>query len=275
MVPRPGRHAMWCSAVATGNVAEVRCPCNFQSAYYVRCGVWGTVPPLWVTKCKCTCNCACSLSTARGSEGGVRKSKPNSVRTARKLAAKRDVVLAWLEERGHDVTVLRGQSDKVLLTAAYAACGRRMRKIRATTASLHSHYSNVMAAARLRPVDVVADGARADEDPRRVRTAREAKVFYASYAWRRLRYEVLKRDKQTCQLCGASRATGAVLQADHIKPLRYYWHLRLNPNNVQTMCEPCNHGKGNWDETDWRPPAPEMRSRVKSRRTTEACARSG
>lgn len=187
-------------------------------------------------------------------------------RTLRKLAAKRDTVMAWLEERGHNVSALRGQPDKMVLLVAYAACGRKMRTIRGSAASLHSHYSNVMAAARLRPCDMIPRERRTDLDGDRVRTQEEAKKFYASYEWRKLRYQVLKRDNQTCQLCGAGRE--AVLQADHIKPLRYYWHLRLDPANVQTMCHPCNHGKANWDETDWRVVVgPQKQPRVKSRRS--------
>jgi 5-methylcytosine-specific restriction endonuclease McrA len=28
--------------------------------------------------------------------------------------------------------------------------------------------------------------------------------------------------------------------------------LALDPENVQTLCEPCNIGKGDRDQTDWR-----------------------
>lgn len=39
---------------------------------------------------------------------------------------------------------------------------------------------------------------------------------------------------------------------DHIKPVRKYWHLRLDPDNLQVLCADCNRAKGNWDETDFR-----------------------
>lgn len=73
--------------------------------------------------------------------------------------------------------------------------------------------------------------------------------FYTSYAWRRLRMETIKRYGPVCMCC---HADDVVIHVDHIKPLRKYWELRLDPDNVQILCEVCNHGKGNWDETDWR-----------------------
>ena len=42
------------------------------------------------------------------------------------------------------------------------------------------------------------------------------------------------------------------IRGDHIKPIRRYWNLRLDPDNIQILCEECNHGKGSWDETDFR-----------------------
>lgn len=75
-------------------------------------------------------------------------------------------------------------------------------------------------------------------------------AFYKSYEWRRLRYTIIKQYGPTCMACGA---TNKVIHVDHIKPLRKYWHLRLESTNLQVLCEECNHGKGNWDETDFRP----------------------
>ena len=77
-------------------------------------------------------------------------------------------------------------------------------------------------------------------------------AFLSSYEWRRLRMEALKMHGARCQCCGASPSTGAVLNVDHIKPRRKYPHLALDIDNLQVLCGACNHGKGNWDETDWR-----------------------
>lgn len=80
----------------------------------------------------------------------------------------------------------------------------------------------------------------------------QSKEFLQSFEWRALRLEVLKRDKMKCQCCGASPKTGAVMNVDHIKPRKYFPELALDPGNLQTLCVECNHGKGNWDHTDFR-----------------------
>ena len=77
----------------------------------------------------------------------------------------------------------------------------------------------------------------------------DAVKFYETYEWKRLRYATLKKYERKCMCCGS---TEGVFHVDHIKPLRRYWNLRLDPNNVQVLCADCNRGKGNWDETDFR-----------------------
>lgn len=77
-------------------------------------------------------------------------------------------------------------------------------------------------------------------------------AFLRSYEWRRLRMVVLKRDGARCRACGATPSDGVRMNVDHIKPRRKYPELALEADNLQVLCEECNHGKGNWDETDWR-----------------------
>jgi HNH endonuclease len=77
-------------------------------------------------------------------------------------------------------------------------------------------------------------------------------AFLQSYEWRALRMQALKRDGARCQCCGATPDDGVKMHVDHIKPRRKFPHLALDLNNLQVLCEVCNHGKGNWDETDWR-----------------------
>ncbi len=76
--------------------------------------------------------------------------------------------------------------------------------------------------------------------------------FLASYEWRRVRMEVLKEQGPRCACCGASPKDGVRVHVDHIKPRKTHPELRLEKSNLQVLCEVCNHGKGNWDETDWR-----------------------
>ena len=93
----------------------------------------------------------------------------------------------------------------------------------------------------------------------RVTQPKKQKVHYAatdaflqSYEWRRVRMVALKKYGARCQCCGATPADGLKMHVDHIKPRRIYPDLALDVNNLQVLCEVCNHGKGNWDMTDWR-----------------------
>tara|TARA_Y100000310_G_C20491646_1_gene719547 strand:+ start:67 stop:624 length:558 start_codon:yes stop_codon:yes gene_type:complete len=36
-----------------------------------------------------------------------------------------------------------------------------------------------------------------------------------------------------------------ILNVDHIWPIKYYWHLRLDINNLQLLCKECNYYKAN------------------------------
>jgi 5-methylcytosine-specific restriction endonuclease McrA len=64
--------------------------------------------------------------------------------------------------------------------------------------------------------------------------------------------EVIKSRGARCECCGATPANGIVINVDHVKPRRKFPELALDPMNLQVLCNVCNHGKGNWDETDWR-----------------------
>ncbi len=90
--------------------------------------------------------------------------------------------------------------------------------------------------------------------------------FLQSYEWRKLRMEALKLYGNRCQCCGASAADGVRIHVDHIKPRKQYPALALDLSNLQVLCEDCNHGKGNWDDTDWREAelTPEQRQHLSS-----------
>lgn len=56
-----------------------------------------------------------------------------------------------------------------------------------------------------------------------------------------LRFEVFKRDRFTCQYCGA-KAPDVLLEIDHIEPIASGGSDELL--NLITACKPCNLGKG-------------------------------
>ena len=64
--------------------------------------------------------------------------------------------------------------------------------------------------------------------------------------------EALKKYGARCMCCGATPADGAVMNVDHIKPRKLFPWLALDLTNLQILCGECNHGKGNWNMTDWR-----------------------
>jgi predicted restriction endonuclease len=77
-------------------------------------------------------------------------------------------------------------------------------------------------------------------------------AFLESFEWRRVRMAVLKKYGARCQCCGATPKDGVRMHVDHIKPRKIFPELALDQTNLQVLCEVCNHGKGNWDFTDWR-----------------------
>lgn len=77
------------------------------------------------------------------------------------------------------------------------------------------------------------------------------KDFYITREWREVRYQALKLSDGRCACCGRSKDHGVVLHVDHIKPKSKFPHLALTLSNLQVLCEDCNLGKSNKDDTDW------------------------
>jgi len=75
--------------------------------------------------------------------------------------------------------------------------------------------------------------------------------FLESFEWRKLRLEVILKYGRKCQCCGA-KPPNVVIHVDHIKPRKTNPELALDINNLQVLCHECNHGKGNWNTTDFR-----------------------
>lgn len=60
---------------------------------------------------------------------------------------------------------------------------------------------------------------------------------------RAMRYDVLRRDGFRCVKCGRGGEDGVKLHVDHIKPVSRGGKSVMD--NLQTLCEDCNCGKGN------------------------------
>jgi 5-methylcytosine-specific restriction endonuclease McrA len=73
--------------------------------------------------------------------------------------------------------------------------------------------------------------------------------FYNTREWRELRYKTLVMHGKVCMACGAKEG---IFHVDHIKPRSKHPEMELNQDNLQVLCESCNLGKSNTDETDWR-----------------------
>ena len=80
----------------------------------------------------------------------------------------------------------------------------------------------------------------------------ERDAFLESWEWRTVRMRALERDGAKCACCGRTTADGVTMNVDHIRPRKRHPELALTLENLQVLCNECNHGKGNSFETDWR-----------------------
>ena len=92
--------------------------------------------------------------------------------------------------------------------------------------------------------DELCDGLRSAQDIQARRSTAEAlRARERSLMTSRLRVSILRRDDYRCKMCGASRDEGVNLHVDHIVPVSRGG--RTLPENLQTLCQPCNLGKSN------------------------------
>ena len=78
--------------------------------------------------------------------------------------------------------------------------------------------------------------------------------FYKTWEWKKARYNTLKKYGAVCMLCGSDYR----VVVDHIKPRSEYPELELDEDNLQVLCNECNMGKSNDDQTDFRPDEPSL-----------------
>jgi len=84
-------------------------------------------------------------------------------------------------------------------------------------------------------------------------TQSQAQKFYQTHEWTSAKQQILQLYGLECMACNATPKGGAVIVVDHIRPLRFYWGLRLDLNNLQVLCSKCNRQKGSQSEIDLRP----------------------
>jgi hypothetical protein len=72
--------------------------------------------------------------------------------------------------------------------------------------------------------------------------------FYQTTEWIVLRQRVLDHYGSVCMKCGGTDTPSV----DHIKPRSLFPALELEFDNMQVLCKPCNSGKSNRHETDYR-----------------------
>ena len=84
----------------------------------------------------------------------------------------------------------------------------------------------------------IAQAARTRQSTAEAWRQRERSLMSAS-----LRTTILRRDGSRCRMCGTSPFDGASLHIDHITPVS--WGGLTVPENLQTLCQSCNLGKGN------------------------------
>lgn len=144
---------------------------------------------------------------------------------------------------------LRGGTNKFLFQKIAEVLGRRWDGTKAAGYALVHEY-------------VQSPGVERDNAPSEKKSTQTkaqyviSDDFLLSYEWRRLRMVVLKKLGARCGCCGATPKDGVKMHVDHVKPRRLFPDLALVEENLQILCEVCNHGKGNWDQTDWREKAP-------------------
>lgn len=154
-----------------------------------------------------------------------------------------DVLEAYVKAHSKEVTAIKaGRKEK-----RAEASKRKIENLTASgyvivnqqTKPIHKKHSNVTIYTQHKPTIVAGVD---------VTTT----AFLDTYEWRKLRMEALKKYGPKCMCCGATPQTGAVMNVDHIKPRKLWPSLALDISNLQILCHECNHGKGNWDQTDWR-----------------------
>lgn len=80
-----------------------------------------------------------------------------------------------------------------------------------------------------------------------------SKDFYKSTKWKAKRINILKRDEYMCRECKRYGKSVQATTIHHVKPLEHYPELRLDNNNLISLCSKCHdkmHDRTNNELTD-------------------------
>lgn len=69
----------------------------------------------------------------------------------------------------------------------------------------------------------------------------EAKAFYNSKEWQRMRRKALVRDRYLCQPCLRHKRITPADIVHHIVPIKDDWSKRLDINNLESICFSCHN----------------------------------
>lgn len=168
--------------------------------------------------------------------------------------------VAWPLEKGwvkkySSIEIWPEQLQKLALcfdekVAKRAKKGKQPRQYQSVAAQLARELSGPVTIIHVHPAQSVAPAQA--KAPRLPYVDANGPDFLTSYAWRAVRMQAIKLHGAICMCCGDTPKNGAVINVDHIKPRKTHPHLALKLDNLQILCGVCNHGKGNWDDTDWR-----------------------
>lgn len=169
------------------------------------------------------------------------------------------LVSGWVK-RYSDIEILPWQMEKIA-TSFDAKISKRKkkdkepRKYQSVAAQLAREFSGPVTIIQVQRA--TAPAPLKQKSPRLPYVDANSPDFLSSYSWRALRMHALKTYGAVCMCCGDNPKNGAVMNVDHIKPRKTHPELALRLDNLQILCHACNHGKGNWDDTDWREADPE------------------
>lgn len=69
----------------------------------------------------------------------------------------------------------------------------------------------------------------------------EARAFYKSAAWQKVRLIILQRDNYLCQECLKNDRLTIANIVHHIEPLLDNWDKGLEEDNLESICESCHN----------------------------------